>query len=202
MDSLNLSETERIKADSIKYLTNLQKNHEDEYFELRESTRNWIDLAISINGMIHQNTFSDFINRNKRSLGSGRLMVDKYLNTIMGMIDLLEKSKISTNEEIILKRQTNYPITNKYVFTSVSDREDLESNLIFGDKTYFIKIPKGIPIFYISAFDEHAGMLREETEEEFILYPGRTILDENNLLVYQPIMIDSNQLRDYFLSYF
>ena len=202
MDSLNLSETERIKADSIKYLTNLQKNYEDEYFELRESTRNWIDLAISINGMIHQNTFSDFINRNKRSLGSGRLLVDKYLNTIMGMIDLLEKSKISTNEEIILKRQTNYPITNKYVFTSVSDREDLESNLIFGDKTYFIKIPKGIPIFYISTFDEHAGMLREETEEEFILYPGRTILDENNLLVYQPIMIDSNQLRDYFLSYF
>lgn len=202
MDSLNLSETERIKADSIKYLTNLQKNYEDEYFELRESTRNWIDLAISINGMIHQNTFSDFINRNKRSLGSGRLLVDKYLNTIMGMIDLLEKSKISTNKEIILKRQTNYPITNKYVFTSVSDREDLESNLIFGDKTYFIKIPKGIPIFYISAFDEHAGMLREETEEEFILYPGRTILDENNLLVYQPIMIDSNQLRDYFLSYF
>ena len=69
----------------------------------------------------------------------------------------------------------------------------------FGEKTYQVKIPINTPIFYISALDEINGMPKEETEQEFLLFPGTTTLFSDTL-IYTPS--SQENIEEYFLNLF
>lgn len=117
----------------------------------------------------------------------------KWSSSALEALELLEEANIETKDEIVLYRETNYPLNNIPVLTSAAYSPD-GFNGTFGEKIYKIFIPKGTRIFYISALDEIDGKKRSETEEEFLLSPGITTLDSNNNILYTPLQFDIDRL--------
>lgn len=137
--------------------------------------RKWINRGDEANVYVYEGR------QHKRTL-------EKSLEAAKTMVDLLDKSNLVLQDDLILYRGTDYPCTTIPVLTSVTISKDEANN--FGP-VYPIHVPSGTRLFYVSAVE---WTKREFTEQEFILSPGTTTLNGNEL-VYHPCQFDLVKLQ-------
>lgn len=106
-----------------------------------------------------------------------RYPLSRYKIILASTEQLLVEANIKTPSEMILNRETSFPNSDIPLLTSTTSRTDTSGT--YGEKIFPVIIPKGTPIFFISAINLNEGRKLEETEEEFLIGPVKTKLINN-----------------------
>ena len=126
--------------------------------------------------------FGNRANYHKISKSNLTKFTIKYDNLLTMIEKLLVNANIKTTSEIILNRETSFPISDIPLLTATTSREEPPG--CFGDIFYSVIIPKDTPIFFINALDLNKGLPLIETEEEFLIGPVKTKLINNKIYIY------------------
>jgi hypothetical protein len=146
----------------------LQGQHQD-----AELLLEWITKGSNLNWSIHT--------------GASQTGPDSLGWLMEDISALLRRADIQLKTPTYFFRETSFPQPTRPTLTSVTLYPHYTGT--YGDKHYRIRVPAGTRVFFVSAVDlipseDAAPLPLEDTEQEFVLEPGVTRLEAEELIYY------------------